>query len=254
MPVEPNPKYTEKYSFDDPNAKVKVFFLQASRSIRPVWLLEELGVPYSLDVNERYDYVKLAPQNFKDRSGSSMGKFPVVYDEGEQLLESGMQIQHLCDKYDQQGKLMPRIDFSNKKSTRERDDITTWLHASEGTFMTHCLAILYARWMFPPEIAKQHPEGVEQMVKKLAPNVVNDLKWLEKTLSENGGWLVGGRLTAADVAMEFSVDFLLERELGAKRGDFPGVDKWIERCHQTESYTRAVKKSGHTLQPQDSKL
>ena len=254
MVVQPSPKYTQKYSFDDPNAKVKVFFLQASRSIRAVWLLEELGIPYSLDVNERFDYVKLAPQDFKDRCGSPMGKFPVVYDDDEQLIESGAILQHLCDKYDaKEGRLLPLMDFSNAKQTRERDDVIMWRHAAEGTIMLHGLAILYAKWQFPAELAKKHPEAVEEMVGKLKPNVTNDLKWVERSLNENDGWLVGGKLTAADIMMEFSIDFMLARELVAKKGDFPVVDKWLERCHQIDSYKRAVKKSGHTLYPQESK-
>ena len=255
MVVQPNPKYTEKYSINESNAKVKVFFLQASRSIRAVWLLEELSIPYSLDVSERFDYVKLAPQEFKDRCGSPMGKFPVVYDEGEQLLESGMILQHLCDKYDaKEGRLLPLMDFSNKQQTRARDDVIMWLHAAEGTIMTHAIAILYAKWQFPAELAEKYPEAAEEMVQKLTPNVTNDLRWVEKTLNENGGWLVGGKLTAADIMTEFSVDWLLERELGAKKGDFPTIDRWLDRCHETESWKRAVEKSGHTLHPQEAKL
>ena len=253
MPVEPRPEYHQKYSFDDANAKVKVYFLQASRAIRPVWCLEELSVPYSLDVNERIDYVKMAPQEFKDRAGSPMGKFPVVFDEGEQLLESGAQIQHLCDKYDTNGKLMPLMDFTNKKQTRERDAVTMWLHAAEGTFMTHATAILYARWQFPQELANIHPQAVKEMEQKLTPNITNDMKWVEKALKENGDWLVGGRLTAADIAMEFSIDWIFERELGARRGQYPTIDAWLEKCHQTDGYKRAVAKSGHHLQPQNFK-
>ena len=100
-----------------------------------------------------------------------------------------------------------------------------WLHAAEGTVLMHAIAILYVRWQFPADLAKEHPEVVEEMVQKLTPNMINDLKWVEKTLNENGGWLVGGRSTAVDIMMEFSIDFLLERELGAKKGDFPTVDQ-----------------------------
>jgi glutathione S-transferase len=254
MPVEPRQAYTDKYSISDPNAKIKIYFLQASRSIRPVWLLEELSIPYSLDVNERIDYVKLAPRSFKDRAGSVMGKFPVVYDEGMQILESGAQVQLLCDKYDVKGRMISKADFGDARVTKERNEVVMWMHAAEGTIMTHCLAILYARWQFPAEVAKQFPDAVEEMVKKLTPNVANDLKWVERSLEENGGWLVGGRLTAADIMVEFSVSFLLERELGAKKGDYPGIDKWLDRCHEMESWKRAVAKSGHTLHPKDLKL
>lgn len=66
---------------------VTVFFLQASRCIRTVWLLEELGVPYEVKFSDRVN--QKAPQEFKRASGNPMGKFPTVVDGDHTLFESG---------------------------------------------------------------------------------------------------------------------------------------------------------------------
>jgi len=56
-------------------------------------------------------------------------------------------------------------------------------------------------------------------------------------------------LTAADMMMLFSVQFILARELGTKGKSWKKVNEWVERCEATESYKKAVEKSGHTLYP-----
>lgn len=66
---------------------VTLFFLQASRSIRTAWLLEELGVPYNVEFADRQN--QKAPQEFKDRSGNPLGKFPSINDNGVNVYESG---------------------------------------------------------------------------------------------------------------------------------------------------------------------
>lgn len=67
--------------------KITVYFLQASRSIRTVWLLEELGLPYKIEFADRVN--QKAPQEFKDRSGNPLGKFPTLVDGDLTIWESG---------------------------------------------------------------------------------------------------------------------------------------------------------------------
>lgn len=83
-----NTAYHNKYS-DAAQAmpKVKVFFLQASRCIRIVWLLEELGLPYEIEFADRVN--QKAPQAFKDASGNPLGKFPTITDGDMVIYESG---------------------------------------------------------------------------------------------------------------------------------------------------------------------
>lgn len=68
-----------------------LYFLQASRSIRPAWLLIALDIPYTIKFSDREK--NKAPLGFKKEGGTKLGKFPVlVVGEGEgelRLEESG---------------------------------------------------------------------------------------------------------------------------------------------------------------------
>ena len=66
---------------------ITLYFLQASRSIRTAWQLEELGLDYKVEFSEREN--GKAPQHFKDASSDSLGKFPLIKDGDLIVAESG---------------------------------------------------------------------------------------------------------------------------------------------------------------------
>ena len=67
---------------------ITLYFLQASRSIRIAWLLEELGLEYKLHSWHR-ESSGLAPADFKQASGAVLGRAPVLKDGALTLQESG---------------------------------------------------------------------------------------------------------------------------------------------------------------------
>ena len=67
---------------------ITLYSLQASRSIRIAWLLEELGIEYKLRSWER-ESSGLAPANFKQSCGALLGRAPVLKDGPLTLQESG---------------------------------------------------------------------------------------------------------------------------------------------------------------------
>lgn len=93
------------------------------------------------------------------------------------------------------------------------------------------------------------PAGaVEAMEKSMSANVQNDLSWLETELSlSTGKFLCGDHVTAADIMMQFSAEFIFAGELGTQGREFPNIKKWLEACGEEEAYKRAVKKTGHKL-------
>lgn len=94
-----------------------------------------------------------------------------------------------------------------------------------------------------PNAAAEH---LPEMERGLSVNVRNDLDWLEAEVKDRG-YLVGEGLTAADVMMGFSIEFILARKLGTEGGEWPGVRKWLENVQRREAYTRAVEKTGYSL-------
>lgn len=70
-----------------PSPDLTLYFLQASRSIRIAWLLEELRLPYACVFFPRVD--NKAPADFRTRSGNSLGKAPFLTDGELEIGESG---------------------------------------------------------------------------------------------------------------------------------------------------------------------
>ena len=88
MTKSANAQYQGKYGdVGKAMPKITVFFLQASRCIRTVWLLEELGLPYEIEFADREN--QKAPQPFKEKSGNPLGKFPTLTDGELTIFESG---------------------------------------------------------------------------------------------------------------------------------------------------------------------
>lgn len=67
---------------------ITLYCLQASRSIRIAWLLEELGIEYKV---RRWDRESsgLAPADFKESCGAVLGRAAVLQDGPLTLQESG---------------------------------------------------------------------------------------------------------------------------------------------------------------------
>ena len=178
-----------------PDPDITLYFLNSSRAIRVAWLLEELGLPYEAICADRAPN-GLAPPEFKSQIPNALGKSPTIKDGSLVVTESGAILEYLCETYDKESKYLP-------KDGAMRAEVRQWLHAAEGTFMSHALAILYARWQIPKE-GKWMLEGMEE---RLSKNVRNDLGWLEGTLTDQRvkgrEWIVGESITIADIQMQF---------------------------------------------------
>lgn len=71
-----------------PHSQITLYSLQASRSIRIAFLLEELGLAYENHSFERLPSMK-APEEFRKQARSAIGKAPVLWDGELCVVESG---------------------------------------------------------------------------------------------------------------------------------------------------------------------
>lgn len=105
----------------------------------------------------------------------------------------------------------------------------------------HGISILYVRWHQKDGDVKKTEEG-------LSKNVVNDMNYLEAELSKSKGkFLCGETVTAADCMQQFSAAFIMARELGIKASSYPKTQQYLQDCEATETYKKAVQKTGHKL-------
>jgi hypothetical protein len=73
---------------------IKLYHAQFTRSIRILWLLEELGIPYELAT------VAFKPPRHSFEQATPTGKFPAIEDDGLVLFESGAILEYLIEKYE----------------------------------------------------------------------------------------------------------------------------------------------------------
>ena len=106
---------------------ITVHHLENSRSLRILWLLEELGADYEILTYPRDPKTNLAPDSYK--ALHPLGKAPVVTVGDTVLAETGAIVEYFLDKYPNSG-LRPPPD------TPERISHNYWMHASEGSLMS----------------------------------------------------------------------------------------------------------------------
>ena len=101
---------------------ITLYFLQASRSIRIAWLLEELGLQYDIKTANRLPNMK-APEDFKVSSGNPLGKFPTLKDGEHVLYESGVITEYTPPSHSPSGEAnhMSCEDISANNTTRRID-------------------------------------------------------------------------------------------------------------------------------------
>lgn len=229
---------------------ITLFFLNASRSIRIAFLLEALHLPYNLVRADRAPN-GLAPPDFRARiraAGQPLGKSPTLVDGDLVIAESGAIVEYLLEAYDKDNNLMPPLS-----DARGRVKVREWVHAAEGGCMMPAMPVLYTRWQIPEDVPDRD-QLLAVVEKKLSVNVHNSFDWLEGELkaqkAQGSGFLVGRGMTAADIVLQLSIQFIMERKLGVGgRGEskWPEVVAWLERTEASEAYRKAVSKTGYTL-------
>jgi len=204
---------------------ITLHHLEYSQSFRILWLLEELGVEYNLEVYERDKSSNLAPANYKT----------VITDGDLVLSESNAIIDYILDKYPNEG-LRPGVD------AQFRTQYLFWLHASQGSLMPVLLISMLFRII--PERVPFFIKPVIRPVLNLAKNSFTKprlVKQAEKDLGERT-WFGGHQLTAADISMCYPMESMQSN--GYIDNNYPNCSAWIERVKACESYQRALAKDG----------
>lgn len=158
-----------------------IYGVPRSRTFRPLWTAHELGIPYTLHpVDQRKGEQKEAAF----LAINPNGHVPAIKD-GELVLWESLAIDlYLAKKHG--GALAP-------KSVEEDGLMTMWSFWAVTEVEAHSLQILYNRVM-KPENERDENRALECIATLRKPTAI-----LEAHLKANGGFLVGGRFTVADL-------------------------------------------------------
>lgn len=199
--------------------------LEYSQSFRILWLLEELGVDYSLKLYDRDPQSRLAPADYKAMSPT--GTAPFITDGELTLAETSAIVDYILDKHDAQQRLRPPAGHPSRLR------YLFWLHASQGSMMPLLLMDSVMR------MGKQHELLQTLQGVFLGPRMDALLQQAEQDLARTA-WLAGDDLTAADIVMVYGMEGARAR--GYITEEHTGCCAWLDRVHALPSFQSAQKK------------
>jgi glutathione S-transferase len=202
---------------------IEVHHLNNSRSQRVLWILEELGVQYTVIRYERDAKTMLAPPELKKIH--PLGRSPVIRDGDFVLAESGAIVEYLAEKYGA-GRLTP------PRGTREFETCRYWVHYAEGSLMMQLLVKIYLERVGEP--AKALLERVNGAVRM-------HLAYIEESLGSSQ-FLTGSTLTVADVQMSFPLEVSVAQ--GMLSDGQSRLQALLARLHERPAYKEALTKGG----------
>jgi glutathione S-transferase len=166
---------------------LKIYHMPGSRSARPVWAAEELGLPYELIIKHRNelklsDFLAINP----------LGNAPAIQDGEVTMHESCAIVQYLADRYDLENRISP------PNASAARGAYLQWLHFAEASFWPLTSAYIDAsgRWAGTPPNEAAMAQAREQ--------ILSAMNYIDNTLGAQP-YIAGDHFTAADIALYWNL-------------------------------------------------
>jgi glutathione S-transferase len=198
---------------------IRLYFAPRTRSVRILWLLEELGLPYEL---ERVDFLPPAKNFFTQET--PLGKLPTIEDGDVVMCESGAIVEYILERYGE-GRLAPPV------GSRDRAAFLQWVHFSESTAFPP-LGIVVWLTLYRKD-AEHHAALVEDARSRAAMG----LQFLERELGPRR-YLLGDDFSAADIMMGFTL--VAARLLGVLDDRYPRLTEYLVRLEARPAFQRAT--------------
>jgi glutathione S-transferase len=198
---------------------IELFHCVGARSLRPLWALEELGLPYALRMLP-------FPPRVHDKgyfAHNPLGTVPLLVDGATRMSESAAICHYLAAKHDPGG-----LDVAAGEP--DFGVYLNFLHFGEATLTFPQTLVLRYRHFEPPE--RRQPQVAEDYAKWFLAR----LRGLEPRLAQQE-WLCAGRFTAADISVGYAL--LVARHLELDAQFSAAVAAYWARLEQRPGYRRA---------------
>ena len=203
---------------------ITVYHLSSSRSERIVWLMEELGLEYQLELFQR-EASGAAPAPMK--AIHALGKAPIVRDGDTVLAESGAIVDYIVHRH-----AMGRLALPPEHPAYAR--YLYWLHFAEGSLMSLLLiALVLSR--VPEATASPVTGRVRDRMKQM-------LSFVDAQIGP-GPWFAGAEFTAADVMMVFPFT-TMRHFLAYDIEPYANIVAYLARIEARPAYQRAMALAG----------
>ena len=215
---------------------IRLHHCHETRSMRTLWLLNELGVEFELIVYP-FDQT-LRGEAYKVLN--PLGRVPSLEIEGEVMTESGAIAEYLCEQF-------PEAEMGRDPGDPDRMDWLTWVHFAE-TVSQHCAALtqqhvaLFADSMRSPIVMKLEAKRLAKCFDVIEARL--------STPVENRDYLLTSGFSAADVGVGQAV--YMARHF-VKTEPWPELTKWYERITERDAFQKALPPAdeGNRLYAQD---
>ena len=199
---------------------IRLYHCADARSFRPLWALEELGLPYELKMLPfpprafAKDYLALNP----------LGTIPLLIDGETRMTESAAVLEYLVTRYGPTP-LAVSVDESGYGA------FLNWLHFGEATLtFPQTLVLRYGK--LEPEARRSL-----QVATDYAKWFFGRLRAVEAAVA-GSETLCAGRFTVADISVGYAL--LLADRIGLAKDFGPAVAAYWQRLQQRDGFRRAV--------------
>ncbi len=199
---------------------ITLYHCAAARSFRPLWTLEELGLPYELKM------LPFPPRVFANEylGANPLGTIPLLLDGETRMTESAGIAQYLVSRY---GPTPLAVDVDEP----DYGAFINWLHFGEATLTFPQTLVLRYTQLEPED--------------RRSPQVATDYaKWFFGRLraveaaTAKSETLCAGRFTAADISVGYAL--LLAQRIGLSKDFGPAVAAYWQRLQMRDGFRRAV--------------
>jgi len=167
------------------HAMIKLYYFPGNASLTPHMVLEELGVPFELELVDRANAGHKSPEYLKLNPN---GQIPVLIDGDIVLYETAAICLHLADTHPDSG-LAPQL------GSAERAHFYKWLVWATNTFQATMMLYFYGGRF----VDEGNAEGAAQVSKHAQARVGGMLDQLDAQLASHGQpWLLGATYRAVD--------------------------------------------------------
>jgi glutathione S-transferase len=203
---------------------LKLYHCAETRSMRSLWLLNELQIPFELidmpfdlSVMRSADYLAVHP----------LGRVPCLVDGDFCLFESGAIAEYLCEHH-------PEGGLGRPLGNAERYEWLQWIHYSE-TMAVHAASLVQQRFFIAAAdrsavVVKLEGRRLEKAVQVLEPRLIDR------------DYLLRSGFSAADIGVGYSLH-LADRLIELAR--FPNVARYLESLRARPAF-RATLPQGST--------
>ena len=198
---------------------MKIHHAPNSRSVRALWLFNELDLPYELEIYPLGDKSMRTPEYLKVHP---LGRVPALEDGDLTIFESGAIVQYVLDRYGN-GTMVPN------SASPDYPTYLQWLHYAEGMIMPQ-INIIVVETIFLPE-ERRNQTNVDRATKLLT----RMLTAVDMHLQDRE--FLAGEFSGADIMTGHAC--IVSGRLGADISDKPNVAEYIDRLEARPALQKA---------------